>query len=463
MRVEFLFLLVLCLSGVSGNDLGMGQQNTDPKADDTLAGKWIVTVEYDGTPVYCELHLDRKGDRLSGDFDGDKLLGSVSGNSVHFVAEDNQGGGEEVTAVIEGITLSGSAAFFDALNRQHPDTRPFTARRLPERRKGRLPRHHEFAPVRFYREFSAANEPVLKVAPGDTIHTTAVDAAGTDENGIPRVIGGNPLTGPFYVHSAMPGDVLAVHLTRLKLNRDWARSDDFLVDRVVDRNLAIRMRETGKKIRWHLDLEHRIGKLENPSEHLAEYRVPLRPMLGCVAVAPRPVGGSPNTWDSGAFGGNLDFNEIVEGATVYLPVLVPGALLYVGDGHAAEGDGELNGNALETSMDIELMVDLIPAKHIAGPRLDSVTHIMTVGLGGSLEDAMRRATSEMVDWLADDYKLTLSEAAQVLGTSAEYKISEVADRNTGVVLKINKDRLKGITPSPKEGNPWSRHRSDHRP
>ncbi len=145
----------------------------------------------------------------------------------------------------------------------------------------------------------------------------------------------------------------------------------------------------------------------------------------------------------------MDFNEIVEGATVYLPVSVPGALLYVGDGHAAQGDGELTGNALETSMDVEFTVDVISAKHIPGPRVESATHIMAMGLSGSLDDAFRNAPANMADWLANDYKLTPSEVAQVLGSAAEYKISEVADRNVGIILKINKDRLQPLTPHTK--------------
>jgi len=134
-------------------------------------------------------------------------------------------------------------------------------------------------------------------------------------------------------------------------------------------------------------------------------------------------------------------NEIIEGATVYLPVAQPGALLYVGDGHAAQGDGELNGNALETSMEVEFTVDVIPSKSLMTPRVESTTHIMTVGLGGSLEDALRAATSSLGQWLEQDYRLTPSEIAMVLGSSVEYTISEVADRNAGVAAKLRKDRL----------------------
>ena len=142
----------------------------------------------------------------------------------------------------------------------------------------------------------------------------------------------------------------------------------------------------------------------------------------------------------------MDFNEVTEGATVYLPVNVSGALLYVGDGHAAQGDGELNGNALETSMDVEFTVDVIPGKRITGPRVESATHIMAMGLAGSLDDAFREATSSMADWLTNDYKLTPTEVAQVLGSAAEFKISEVADRNAGIILKLDKERLRLLTP-----------------
>jgi acetamidase/formamidase len=143
----------------------------------------------------------------------------------------------------------------------------------------------------------------------------------------------------------------------------------------------------------------------------------------------------------------MDFNEAIEGATVYLPVRNPGALLYIGDGHAAQGDGELNGNALETSMDVTLTVDLISGKSVPGPRVESPTHIIAMGLDGSLDGAFRFATSNMAAWLADDYKLTPSEIAQVMGTASEYRVSEVADRNAGMVMRISKDRLRTLTPA----------------
>jgi acetamidase/formamidase len=209
------------------------------------------------------------------------------------------------------------------------------------------------------------------------------------------------------------------------------------------------MKDGGKPVRWHLDRTNGVAFLEKPQDHLSHFSVPLHPMLGCIAVAPGPSQAAPGTGDSGRWGGNMDFNEITEGATVYLPVETPGALLYIGDGHAAQGDGELTGDALETSMDVEFTVDVIKGGNIPDPRVETPTHIVAMGLEGSTDEALRSATANMAQWLKDKYNLTPSETAEVLGVSAEYKISEVADRNAGVVLKISKDRLRQLVPTAK--------------
>jgi len=415
----------------------------------SVAGRWILNADFYGTPLIFQLELKQQGDKVTGDFGGDKLEGTVSGNAMHFLAKDESGGSEELKGTIQGDTLTGTIVFVDGGNPSRPATHAFTAKMVPPPRPG-PPRRHEFTPTAFYRQFSPLNKPVLTVSPGDSIHTTTVDAGGTDEKGVTRVLGGNPETGPFYIETAAPGDTLVVHFTRIRLNRDYAISDDGIVDRAVTTDMAVKNKDLFKNVRWHLDLERGLATSEKPGEHLKQYSVPVRPMLGCVATAPGIAQAPPPTGDSGRWGGNMDFNEITEGATVYLPVNVPGALLYVGDGHAAQGDGELNGNALETSMDVEFTVDVIPGKRVFAPRVESTTHIIAMGLAGSLDDAFRQATANMASWLTDKYALTPSELAQVLGTSAEYKVSEVADRNAGVVLMIKKDRLQSLpTAAPK--------------
>jgi amidase len=446
---KLLFLLFL-IPGLllAQNSRSQVAQKPAAAGDSAVSGRWIISADFYGTPINFPLELKQEGDKLTGNFEGDKLEGTLTGNSIHFLAKDEQGGTEECQATVQDGVMSGTVVFTDAGDAAHPTTHQFTAKLVPQRRAG-APQRHEFMPTTFYRQFSATNKPVLTISPGDTVHTTAVDAGGTDEKGVTRVLGGNPETGPFYIETAAPGDTLVVHLTRVRLNRDWAISDDGVVNRGLDSDLAVKMKDVGKTVRWHLDVQHGVATPEKPAEHLVRYSVPLKPMLGCVAVAPNSAQAAPGTGDSGRWGGNMDFNEIVEGATVYLPVNVPGALLYVGDGHAAQGDGELNGNALETSMEVEFTADVIPGKRIMGPRVESATHIMAMGLGGSLDDAFRTATASMAQWLTDEYKLTPSEVAQVLGTSAEYKVSEVADRNTGIVLKINKERLQPLTPAAK--------------
>jgi acetamidase/formamidase len=304
-------------------------------------------------------------------------------------------------------------------------------------------RLHEFTPNVFYNAFAATTVPVLRVSSGDSIHTTTIDAAGTDEKGVRRGEAGNPQTGPFYIESAEPGDTVAIRITRLRLNRDWAISTDTISNRAVTPALAVRMNDRGQFVRWRLDLQRGMAMRQDAPANLAQYTVPLAPMLGCIGLAPANAE-PPDTGEFGVWGGNLDFNGIVEGTTVFLPVSVPGGLLYLGDGHAAQGDGELSNNGLETSMDLMLRVELLSRQSIPGPRVESSTHLMVLGLSGSLDDSLRQATTNMVEWLMASYSLTFPEVSQVLGTAAEYTVSVIVGKNAGMVIKVRKDRLQSL-------------------
>ena len=409
---------------------------------DQINGEWLITRVILGNTQYHRITLKLDQGKITGAFaSGKKIEGTLKGNVLHFIARDGFST-IECTATLSGGTLSGK--FVETLvdNPKEVLENTITATRIPAPRSG-PPQRHEFTPTIFYREFSAAPPPVLRIWPGDTVHTTTVDAGGADERGIRRSLGGNPQTGPFYVETASPGDTLAIHFMRIRLNRDYAISDDAIVDRAEDSDLAVKMKDTGNNVRWRLDRERGVAISERPGDHLKSFTVPLRPMLGCVATAPGR--GAVVTGDSGGFGGNMDFNQIVEGVTVYLPVNHPGALLFIGDGHAAQGDGELNGNALETSMEVEFTVEIISGKRFRTPRVESDSQIIAVGLGGSLEDSLRAAIGGMSQWLEQDYGLTPSEIAQVLGTSVQLNINEVADRNAGVVAKLSKQRLSALT------------------
>ena len=439
MRLRSIALFTLCACTVLS--LGLGQQ---PAPEKDLSGNWILSADLFGTTVYLRMELKQDGEKLSGKYTGDKVtIGTVSGDAIHLLATSDDGTTSDVNATLKDGVITGNAIETDPSDKDHPSKYTFTATRVVAS-PHRTPQRHEFTPTVFYRQFSPANKPVLTIAPGDTVHTTTVDAGGTDEKSVKRVLGGNPETGPFYVDGAQPGDTLVVHLLKLRLNRDYAVSDDAIDESAMNSQLAVTMKDAGKTVRWHIDTAKGVAYPENAGPDMANYRVPLKPMLGCIATAVGPAQAPPPTGDSGGWGGNMDFNEIGEGATIYLPVANPGALLYLGDGHAEQGDGELNGNALETSMDVEFSVDVIPATHLSARRIETPTHIITMGLSASLDNALKGATDGMAKWLNEDYKLTPSETAQLLGTAAEYKVSEVADRNSGVVLKIDKQRLTGL-------------------
>jgi len=184
--------------------------------------------------------------------------------------------------------------------------------------------------------------------------------------------------------------------------------------------------------------------LAKPPEHLKNFRVKLQPMLGCVAVAPPDKQTFQAGW-LGSWGGNMDYNGLREGTTVYLPVYQPGAWLFVGDGHAAQGDGELTGDALETSMDIEFTVNLISGQNIDGPRAENDESIMAMGIAGSLPDALRQATTALARWIEHDYKLTANETAIVLGSSIRYDIAEIVDPQVNIVAKVSKSVLDSLS------------------
>jgi acetamidase/formamidase len=403
------------------------------------AEDWLLQLDRWGNPSYMTLHLQDEHGKLSGTLDGDTLTGARSKGQLVLSVIDKQGQRYEYKGSASADRLQGTANFPDTNDSNARANHTFSARRLPERTSA-TPQRHEYVPKDYSNTFSATRLPVLTVWPGDTIHTTTIDSGGVDEHGVTRALYGNPQTGPFFVMGAEAGDTLVVHLLKLTLNRDYADSLDAIVGRAQTAGMASRASNLGKPVRWKLDRERGVARPEQSRDALRGLEVPLRPMLGGLAVAPSD-GPAFSTGDTGRFGGNMDFNEVIEGNQVYLPVQQPGALLYLGDAHALQGDGETSQYALETSMAVEFRVELIKGKAIGMPRVESPTHLMTLGQAGSLDDALRLATGGMTQWLQQDYGLSLSDSAILLGSSVQYSVVNLAGRSVGVAAKIRKDLL----------------------
>ncbi|WP_202049588.1 acetamidase/formamidase family protein [Sphingomonas sp. So64.6b] len=339
-----------------------------------------------------------------------------------------------------GDTMAGDA---DLPDNNFPDRRArhgFTARRIADRPAG-PPRTYRFVPSDYSNSFDPHRPPVLTIWPGDSVATSTIDSGGVDAAGKTVALFGNPQTGPFFIAGAAPGDTLAIHIKRLRLDRDYADSLDTIVGRALGSSLAAKAGDLGKPVRWTLDRAAGRARPASATGALKDFSIAVRPMLGGLALAPG-FGWQPlSTGDTGSSGGNMDFNEVVEGNTVYLPVQQPGALLYLGDAHALQGDGETSQYALETSMQVEFSVELIKARRIGGPRVESPTEIMTLGQAGSLDEALKAASTGMIAWLQQDYGMTLSQAAQLLGVAMHYSVPNLAGRSVGVAARIDKALL----------------------
>jgi acetamidase/formamidase len=168
--------------------------------------------------------------------------------------------------------------------------------------------------------------------------------------------------------------------------------------------------------------------LREPASKRLKLEFPARPMLGCIGVA-APGDFAPTSGPAGSYGGNLDYNEIGEKTTVMLPVYHPGALLFLGDGHALMADGEPTGTGVETSMDVEFSVDVKKNVNLTGPRVETSEYLISVGaqpeFASPLDRALQLATTDMVHWLVDEYKLEPWAAHLLVGSVGKYDVVTV--------------------------------------
>jgi acetamidase/formamidase len=287
---------------------------------------------------------------------------------------------------------------------------------------------------------------VMHVRAGDVIDTTTIDADGKalEEAGL-KVMGPNPLTGPFYVEGAEPGDTLVVRFVSIEPNAKQGfggAGPGF--GAINSSHYTPMLGESIPRKSW----TYPINKSENYATFHANdsdfsVKIPLRPFLGCVGVAPAD-GEARSSIVPAEFGGNMDAPEASVGNTLYLPVNVPGALLSFGDGHGAMGDGEIAGTAIEMSTHVRLQVDILKGRKIAWPRFENGDYIMAAGIDRPLDDALRIAFTELVHWMHESYGLSEMDSYELLSKVAEIHLDEMVDPNYVIIAKINKKFL----PSP---------------
>lgn len=302
---------------------------------------------------------------------------------------------------------------------------------------------YEVYPNQHSRVFSAYKEPVARIKSGDTVITRTWDSGGADHQAVKHIQhpyvypeSGNPLMGPFYIEDAAYGDSLEVRLDKVRLNRNYGYTSYRLSPAVLDANRAENLYKNHYRmdvlrpgradlIPWDLDLQRGVANPRLLEGSGFKFDLPVRPMLGCIGVAP-PGEKVETSGPAGSHGGNMDYNDVAEGATLLFPVYHPGAYFYLGDGHALQGDGEGLGSGVETSLDVQFTVRVRKGKRLSIPRLVNEEFIISIAsqpeFSSSMDAGVRAANSDMIDWLTSEYKLTHPEAHLLMGTAVQHKI-----------------------------------------
>ncbi len=315
---------------------------------------------------------------------------------------------------------------------------------------------HHLAPEVYYYTF-AAHRPALRIQSGDTVVAQTRDAGGGDADGNPmpeemkqRVAGtalreSNPVVGPVYVEGAEKGDALAVHIRRIRLTRERAYSKQSagfgsLTGETPGYSLLYNDPIANMTFDWDIDLSKNTATLGMPGSRLKQVEVELDPFIGSIGVAP-PFGQVEMTLSPGKFGGNMDCVDTREGTTLILPVWVDGGYLCFGDIHAVQGDGELNGTALEITAEVRLEIALMKQYSMQWPRMVDATHIMVAASTRPLFDSVRLAQIELLNWLVGEYGFNREEAWQLNSQVGTMRIGNLVDPFFTVVAKFPKKHL----------------------
>ncbi len=295
-----------------------------------------------------------------------------------------------------------------------------------------------FTPTVGYSTF-AVREPVATIRPGTVIVSETNKGAYYERGG-----GAFPgEVGPFYVEGATTDDMLKVEVIRVKPNHYLAGSQIYphFGGLATDNRLRLLNDPVpARRYEWEIDTKRMTGTTKLPDSEMSEITIELKPMLGRLSVAPRGEEAFGGLWP-GDFGGNMDAPEIREGATVYLPIFHDGAYFYFGDGHARQGEGEVNGTGLETSMDVILKVDVVKGETIDWPRIEDEDYIMVAGSARPLIDAFRLAHVELIEWLETEYGFGRWDAYLLVGQLGESTVANIVDPIYTVVAKFPKEYL----------------------
>jgi amidase len=303
----------------------------------------------------------------------------------------------------------------------------------------------EVVPRDYSYVFNPYREPIVKVKPGErvTIHTDdAFESRITKKEDLPsRALATakflNPQTGPVFVEGAEPGDTLAVRIESIEPTRDFAVS--VLIPNfggLTSTNFTRTLQEPLPERVWIWDLVDGGTNLVN--EELG-VKLSWEPFLGTLAVAPDLE--AITALAPGPFGGNMDVPDVKPGNTVYLPVWNPGALVYTGDCHARQGQGELCGVAMEITSKVTVVFEVIRDRAIEWPRIESDDAIMVVGSARPMEDAARIANTELVLWLEQEHGYERWDAYQLLTQAGGLYVGNMVDTTYSLVASVAKEHL----------------------
>jgi acetamidase/formamidase len=295
-------------------------------------------------------------------------------------------------------------------------------------------------------------KPVLRIKSGDTVQIqtmttgspTSMTNAGLKPEDVQTELktiyaevkdkgpGGHILTGPIFIEGAEPGDTLEVRIQKIDLSVPYA-TNGFSPTRGV---LPKEDFERGRTKVIPLDMKRNVAKFSEGIE------IPLHPFFGSMGVAPAPARGRINSGPPGEFAGNLDNKDLVAGTKLFIPVFVPGALFEVGDGHAGQGNGEVDITAMETSLSGTFQFIVRKDMHLKGPRGETPTHWIAMGLDPNLDQAMINATRDAIDFLVTEKHLSREEAYALCSVGVDFNVTQAVDGTKGIHGMIPKSIFK---------------------